>query len=269
MPITRAVISLDGSTLRNALRPWGERPLDVGDGALAEHGVAGEVLGDAFRMPDAQALFAAPPSHPPRILLLYGSAGSRAYSRLLTQEAGALLETLGAQVRIFEPLGLPLPDDAAADHPRVAELRALSAWSEGQVWCSPESNGAMTAILKAQIDWLPLPIATGAAQLTQGKTLALMQISGGLQTFNAVDQMRILAQRMGMIAIPSQCSVAEAFNAFEDEGRMKPSPSYDRVVDLMEELVKFTLLTRGASACLTDHYSVRKDALAEKSPAGR
>ncbi|MFG1427768.1 arsenical resistance protein ArsH [Roseixanthobacter glucoisosaccharinicivorans] len=220
-------------------------------------------------MPDAQALFAPPPPHPPRILLLYGSAGSRAYSRLLTLEAAALLERLGAQVRIFEPLGLPLPDDAAADHPRVAELRAMSAWSEGQVWCSPESNGAMTAILKAQIDWLPLPLAPGAPALTQGKTLALMQISGGTRSFNAVDQMRILGQRMRMIAIPSQCSVAEAYNAFEDEGHMKPSPAYDDVVDLMEELVKFTLLTRSASASLTEHYSARKDALAEKPPAPR
>lgn len=233
---------------------------------MAEHGVTGPALGEAFRMPDAQALFASPPSHPPRILLLHGSAGPRAYSRLLTLEAGALLETLGAQVRVFEPLGLPLPDDAAADHPRVAELRALSAWSEGQVWCSPESNGAMTATLKAQIDWLPLP--TGASRLTQGKTLALMQISGSTRSFNAVDQMRILAQRMRMLAVPSQCSIAEAYNAFEEEGRMKPSSSYDQVVDLMEELVKFTLLTRGASAYLTDHYSARKDALAEEFPAG-
>jgi arsenic resistance protein ArsH len=232
-------------------------------------------LGEAFRMPDTQALFAPPPPHPPRILLLYGSAGSRAYSRLLTLEAGALLETLGAEVRIFEPLGLPPPDDTAADHPKVAELRSLSAWSEGQVWCSPESNGAITTILKAQVDWLPLPLlpalplATGAAQLTQGRTLALMQISGGTRSFNAVDQMRILGQRMGMIAIPSQYSVAEAYNAFDEEGHMKPSSSYDRVVDLMEELMKFTLLTRGASACLTDHFSARKDALTKKSPAGR
>ncbi|MFG1423061.1 arsenical resistance protein ArsH [Roseixanthobacter liquoris] len=234
---------------------------------LIDRIVPGPLSVEAFRRPDMPALFAPPASHPPRILLLHGSAGPRAYSRLLTQEAAMVLEAFGAEVRIFDPLGLPLPDDAAADHPRVAELRTLSGWSEGQVWCSPESNGAMTAILKAQIDWLPLP--AGAPGLTQGKTLALMQISGGSQTLNAVDQMRILAQRMGMIAIPSQCAIAEAYNAFEEEGRMKPSACYDQVVDLMEELMKFTLLTRGASACLADHYSARKDAGTEKRPAGR
>ncbi|MEP9369168.1 arsenical resistance protein ArsH [Xanthobacter sp. VNH20] len=220
-------------------------------------------MAEAVRPPDTQALFPPPADHPPRILMLYGSVRPRAYSRLLTLEAARLLTAFGAEARIFDPHGLPLPDDAPADHPKVAELRALSAWSEGQVWCSPERHGAMTAILKAQIDWIPLSI--GAVRPTQGKTLALMQVSGGSQSFNAVNQMRILGRWMRMITIPNQSSVAKAYEEFEEDGRMKPSSYYDRVVDVMEELVKFTLLTRGASAYLTDRYSERKDALAKAS----
>jgi arsenic resistance protein ArsH len=150
-----------------------------------------------------------------------------------------------------------LPDDAPVDHPKVKELRELSGWSEGQMWCSPERHGAMTAILKAQIDWIPLSI--GAVRPTQGKTLALMQVSGGSQSFNALNQMRVLGRWMRMITIPNQSSVAKAFEQFDDDGRMKPSPYYDRVVDVVEELMKFTLLTRGASAFLTNRYSERKE----------
>lgn len=201
--------------------------------------------------------------HRPRILLMYGSLRERSFSRLLIEEAARLLEALGAETRTFNPSGLPLPDDAPADHPKVQELRALSEWSEGQVWCSPERHGAMTAIMKAQIDWIPLAI--GAVRPTQGKTLAIMQVSGGSQSFNALNQLRVLGRWMRMITIPNQSSVARAYEQFDDHDRMKPSAYYDRVVDVMEELVKFTLLTRDVSACLTDRYSERKEDAAEAS----
>ena len=200
------------------------------------------------------------PTHPPRILLLYGSLRARSFSRLLTAEAARLLKAFGAEPRIFDPTGLPLPDAAPVDHPKVKELRDLTEWSEGQVWTSPERHGAMTGILKAQIDWIPLSI--GSVRPTQGKTLALMQVSGGSQSFNAVNQMRILGRWMRMITIPNQSSVAKAFEQFDEDDRMKASAYYDRVVDVMEELVKFTLLTRGVSDVLTSRYSERRDALA-------
>ncbi|TYC64838.1 arsenical resistance protein ArsH [Stappia sp. BW2] len=210
-----------------------------------------------FRQIDAEQLQAPDElSHPPRILLLYGSLRERSYSRFLVLEAQRLLRAYGAETRIFDPSGLPLPDDSDADHPKVAELRELCAWSEGQVWCSPERHGAMTGVLKSQIDWIPLSF--GAIRPTQGKTLALMQVSGGSQSFNAVNQMRVLGRWMRMVTIPNQSSVPKAYLEFDDDGRMKPSALYDRVVDVMEELVKFTLLTRGRSDYLVDRYSERK-----------
>ncbi len=196
-------------------------------------------------------------SHPPRILMLYGSARERSYSRLLTYEAARLLQRLGAEVKVFDPRGLPLPDDAPDTHPKVQELRTLAAWAEGMVWASPERHGAMSGILKAQIDWIPLSL--GAVRPTQGKTLAVMQVSGGSQSFNAVNQMRVLGRWMRMLTIPNQSSVAKAFLEFDEAGRMKPSAFYDRVVDVMEELVKFTLLTRDAAPYLVDRYSERKE----------
>ena len=189
--------------------------------------------------------------------MLYGSVRERSYSRLLTFEAARLLEAMGGEVRVFDPTGLPLPDGAPESHPKVAELRQLAAWAEGMAWCSPERHGAMSGILKAQIDWIPL--ALGAVRPTQGKTLAVMQVSGGSQSFNAVNQMRLLGRWMRMITIPNQSSVAKAFLEFTEEGRMKPSAYYDRVVDVMEELFKFTLLTRGVSGYLVDRYSERKE----------
>ncbi|MFY3332949.1 arsenical resistance protein ArsH [Achromobacter xylosoxidans] len=195
-------------------------------------------------------------THPPRILLLYGSLRERSYSRLLTEEAARILTRLGAETRIFDPSGLPLPDSVPADHPKVAELRALSLWSEGQVWCSPERHGTLTGVFKSQIDWLPLE--TGSVRPTQGRTLAVMQVSGGSQSFNAVNALRVLGRWMRMVTIPNQSSVAKAFQEFDEAGRMKPSPYYDRVVDVMEELYKFTLLVRDRSDYLTDRYSERK-----------
>jgi arsenic resistance protein ArsH len=188
---------------------------------------------------------------------LYGSLRERSFSRLLTEEAARLLRAMGGEVRIFNPSGLPLPDDAPETHPKVIELRELTQWAEGMVWCSPERHGAMTGIMKAQIDWIPLTI--GAIRPTQGKTLAIMQVCGGSQSFNAVNQMRVLGRWMRMFTIPNQSSVAKAFLEFDDNGRMKPSPYYGRVVDVMEELFKFTLLTRDVAPYLVDRYSERKE----------
>ncbi|WP_139971025.1 arsenical resistance protein ArsH [Herbaspirillum seropedicae] len=196
-------------------------------------------------------------THPPRFLLLYGSLRDRSCSRLLTMEAARLLEAMGGEVRIFDPRGLPLPDSEPETHPKVAELRELANWAEGMVWCSPERHGAMTGIMKAQIDWIPL--SQGAIRPTQGKTLAVMEVSGGSQSFNAVNQMRVLGRWMRMLTIPNQSSVAKAYQEFDDNGRMKASPYYERVVDVMEELFKFTLLTRDVSPFLTDRYSERRE----------
>ncbi|XAZ25843.1 arsenical resistance protein ArsH [Sinorhizobium sp. B11] len=210
-----------------------------------------------MRQPDLDALRPALSTHKPRILILYGSIREVSYSRLLAYESRRLLERLGCEVRIFDPKGLPLPDDAPVGHPKVQELRELSEWSEGQVWISPERHGSMTGVMKSQIDWIPLSV--GSVRPTQGKTLAVMQVSGGSQSFNAVGQLRILGRWMRMITIPNQSSVAKAFQEFDADGRMKPSSYYDRVVDVCEELVKFTLLTRDASDYLTDRYSERKE----------
>lgn len=195
--------------------------------------------------------------HKPKILLLYGSLRKRSFSRLATEEAARLLEFFGAETKIFNPSGLPLPDDTDDQHPKVLELRKLAKWSEGMVWCSPERHGAMTGVMKAQIDWIPL--ALQGVRPTQGKTLAVMQVCGGSQSFNAVNQLRILGRWMRMVAIPNQSSVAKAWLEFDDDDRMKPSSYYDRIVDVMEELVKFTLLTRDRSDYLVDRYSERKE----------
>lgn len=201
-------------------------------------------------------------SHAPRILLLYGSLRARSFSRLMTEEAARVLQRLGAETRTFDPSGLPLPDDAEADHPKVQALRDLVTWSEGMVWCSPERHGAMTGIMKAQIDWIPLSL--GGVRPTQGKTLAVLQVNGGSQSFNTVNQLRILGRWMRLVTIPNQSSVPMAWQEFAD-GRMKPSPLYNRVVDVMEELVKFTHLTRTNRAYLLDRYSERVESHAELS----
>ena len=217
-----------------------------------------------FKLPQQQLLVQQQASiHQPRILMLYGSLRERSYSKLLTLEAARLLEAMGAEVRVFDPMGLPQPDAAPDTHPKVKELRDLAAWSEGMVWSSPERHGAMTGIMKSQIDWIPL--ALGAVRPTQGKTLAVMQVCGGSQSFNAVNQMRILGRWMRMLTIPNQSSVAKAFLEFEEDGRMKPSAYFDRVVDVMEELLKFTLLTRDIAPYLVDRYSERKESAEELS----
>jgi arsenic resistance protein ArsH len=197
-------------------------------------------------------------AHPPRFLLLYGSLRERSFSRFVIEEADRLLRDMGAETRIYDPRGLPQVDDASPDHPKVKELREASVWSEGHVWCSPERHGAMTGLFKSQIDWLPLE--SGGVRPTQGRTLAVCQVNAGSQSFNTINQLRVLGRWMRMITIPNQSSVAKAYDEFDDAGRMKPSAYYDRLVDVMEELFKFTLLTRDNADYLVDRYSERKAA---------
>ncbi|MCG2840431.1 arsenical resistance protein ArsH [Sandaracinobacter sp. RS1-74] len=203
---------------------------------------------------------------PPRILLLYGSLRERSFSRLAVEEAARLLQFFGAETRIFDPSDLPLPDQHAGDdHPAVHELRELSMWSEGQVWCSPERHGQISGVMKTQIDHLPLEM--GGMRPTQGRTLAVMQVSGGSQSFNAVNTLRLLGRWMRMVTIPNQSSVAMAYKEFDEDGRMKPSAYYDRIVDVMEELVRFTILLRPHAGQLVDRYSERKAAGVPANPA--
>lgn len=226
---------------------------------LPDHDLFPALDGRYLKAPNTAALLSpSGASHRPRILLLYGSLRERSYSRLLAWEAARLLEHLGCDTCIFDPRGLPLPDAEPASHPKVQELRDLSNWSEGQVWVSPERHNTISGIMKSQIDWIPLAI--GSIRPTQGRTLAVMQVSGGSQSFNAVNTLRLLGRWMRMITIPNQSSVPKAFEQFDAAGRMKPSPLYDRVVDVVEELVKFTLLTRGHSAYLTERYSEQREA---------
>ncbi|MCW6511879.1 arsenical resistance protein ArsH [Lichenifustis flavocetrariae] len=203
------------------------------------------------------ALGLGPLDHPPRILLLYGSLRQTSYSRLATEEAARLLRFFGAEPKIFDPSDLPLPDQVPGDdHPAVKELRDLSIWSEGQLWCSPERHGQISSVLKCQIDHLPLSL--GGVRPTQGRSLAVMQVSGGSQSFNAVNSLRLLGRWMRMFTIPNQSSVPMAYKEFEN-GRMRPSSYYDRIVDVMEELVRVTVLMRPHVAQLTDRYSERKE----------
>ena len=210
-----------------------------------------------FHPPNRARLSGPVSLRPPRILLLHGSLRPRSYSRFLADEAERLLVAMGCETRRFDPAGLPLPDAVDPSHPKIQELRALSLWSEGQVWCSPERHGNITGVFKNQIDWLPLELR--GVRPTQGRTLAVMQVSGGSQSFNSVNSLRVLGRWMRMVTIPNQSSVPKAYEEFDEDGRMKPSPLYDRIVDVMEELVKFTLMLRGSTDYLTDRYSERKE----------
>jgi arsenical resistance protein ArsH len=200
--------------------------------------------------------------HPPRILFLYGSLRDRSYSRLLAEEAARIMEGFGAEVKLFDPQGLPMYGAAPDSHPKVQELRSLSLWSEGQVWSSPELHGNVSGLMKTQIDWIPLTM--GAVRPTQGRTLAVMQVSGGSQSFNAVNTLRILGRWMRMFTIPNQSSVAKAYQEFHEDGTMKESAYRDRVIDVMEELYRFTLILREKVDELTDRYSERKAHAAEQ-----
>jgi arsenic resistance protein ArsH len=214
-------------------------------------------------VPSLDKMSISPAAHKPRILLLYGSLRERSFSRLVIEESARLLQAFGAETRIFNPDGLPQPDTDNQTHPKVKELVESMIWSEGQVWCSPERHGSMTSIFKSQIDWVPLNL--GGVRPTQGKTLAVMQVCGGSQSFNAVNQMRILGRWMRMVTIPNQSSVAKAFLEFEENGRMKPSPYYNRIVDVMEELMKFTLMLRDNKEYFVDRYSERVESAEQVS----
>lgn len=220
-----------------------------------------------FQLPAPDQLTGPVSSHPPRILLLHGSLRSCSYSRFLADEAERLLVAMGCETRRFDPTGLPLPDGADPSHPKVHELRALSLWSEGQVWSSPERHGALSGVMKCQIDWLPL--SEGGVRPTQGRTLALMQVSGGSQSFNALNAMRLLGRWMRMITIPNQSSVPKAFELFDAAGRLPAGPHYERVVDVCEELVRFTWLTRDNADVLVDRYSERKERGDKEARAAR
>ncbi|GAA6184664.1 MULTISPECIES: arsenical resistance protein ArsH [Aliiglaciecola] len=213
--------------------------------------------------PTFEKCIAEPLEHAPRILLLHGSMRKRAFSRLVVEECARLLIHFGADVKIFNPEGLPQTDTEDEHHPKVKELRELMMWSEGQVWCSPERHGSMTSIFKSQIDWVPLNI--GGVRPTQGKTLAVMQVCGGSQSFNVVNQLRVLGRWMRMVTIPNQSSVAKAYLEFDENDRMKPSAYYNRIVDVMEELMKFTLLLRNNKDYFVDRYSERVESAEQLS----
>lgn len=218
---------------------------------------------DLMDKPTLEKCLPQPAEHAPRILLLYGSLRKRSFSRLVVEEAARLLTHMGADVKIFNPEGLPQTDTDDGSHPKVQELRDLMMWSEGQVWCSPERHGSMTSLFKSQIDWVPLNL--GGVRPTQGKTLAVMQVCGGSQSFNTVNQLRVLGRWMRMVTIPNQSSVPKAFLEFDDNDRMKPSPYYNRIVDVMEELMKFTLLLRNNKDYFVDRYSERVESAEEVS----
>jgi len=204
----------------------------------------------------------------PRVLMLYGSLREKSFSRFAAEEAGRILESMGAEVRFFVPKGLPLFDNGeSVDHPKVQELRKLIQWSEAQVWSSPEIHGNMSGVMKTQIDWVPLTL--GAVRPTQGKTLAVMQVTGGSQSFNAINNMRVLGRWMRMITIPNQSSIAKAYQEFNDSGFMNDSPFRDRIVDVMEELIRFTYITRDQKDFLVDRYSERKTLLNKKRPKSK
>lgn len=191
---------------------------------------------------------------PPKVLLLYGSLRGMSYSRLASEECARILQKFGAETMTFDPTGLPLPDATGPDNQKVAELRDKVAACDAMVWVSPERHGAMTGIMKTQIDWIPLSL--GGMRPTQGKVLAVGQVNGGSQSFNTVNQLRILGRWMRLLTIPNQFSTPKAWDEFPD-GRMRASPYYNRIVDVMEELMRFTVMTRDMRDTLTDRYSER------------
>ncbi|KAF2226114.1 flavo protein-like protein, partial [Elsinoe ampelina] len=206
-----------------------------------------------------------------KILVLYGSMRERSYSRLLAFEASRILFRLGCDVRVYNPSGLPVKDDVQHSHAKVQELRELSKWSDGHVWISPEQHGNLTAVFKNQIDWIPL--STGSVRPTQGRTLAIAQVSGGSQSFNTVNSLRVLGRWMRMFTIPNQSSIPKAYTQFTDvdaeEGgsRLMPSGNRDRLVDCMEEFVKYTLVMRPHFDLFGDRYSEREERRRKEEPS--
>lgn len=203
----------------------------------------------------------------PHILVLYGSLRAASKSRLCAYEFARILDRYGADVRVFDPVGLPLKDDSTETHPKVQELRQLSDWSTAQVWVTPEQHGTITGIMKNQIDQIPLSL--GSVRPTQGRVLAVAQVNGGSQSFNAVNTLRPLGRWMRMFTIPNQSSIPKAWQEFvpadEPHGRLRPSDFRQRVVDVAEELYKFAVLVQPHSTYLVDRFSERE----EKGAVGR
>ncbi|KAJ9115476.1 hypothetical protein QFC22_005234 [Naganishia vaughanmartiniae] len=192
-----------------------------------------------------------------KVLVLYGSLRERSFSKLMAYEASRILHRIGCEVRVYDPSGLPVKDDVQDKHPKVQELRDLSIWSEAQFWCSPEQHGNITAVMKNQIDWVPL--STGSVRPTQGRILGFAQVNGGSQSFNTVNTLRILGRWMRMFVIPNQSSLPLAWKNFTPAGRLKPSSNRDRLVDVCEELVKVSLIIGPHMDMLNDRYSEREE----------
>ncbi|GAA6029627.1 hypothetical protein JCM8097_000970 [Rhodosporidiobolus ruineniae] len=194
---------------------------------------------------------------PIKVLVLYGSLRERSFSRLTAYESARLLASLGADVRVFDPAGLPMKDGVSEKNDKVVELRALSEWSDAQVWVCPEQHGTITAVFKNQIDWIPLSV--GSVRPTQGRTLAVVQVNGGSQSFNVVNTLRTLGRWMRMFTIPNQSSIPKAWTQFTSSDRLLPSSNRDRLVDVMEELIKVTTILAPHHGLLADRYSEREE----------
>ncbi|KAL8860027.1 MAG: hypothetical protein Q9178_003576 [Gyalolechia marmorata] len=199
-----------------------------------------------------------------KVLVLFGSLRQRLANDLLVGpfEASRILFKLGCDVRVYDPTGLPVKDDVQHQHEKVQELRDLSRWSDGHVWVSPEQHGNLTAVFKNQIDWIPL--STGSVRPTQGRTLAIAQVSGGSQSFNTVNSLRILGRWMRMFTIPNQSSIPKAYTQYmsgegDDDGRLRSSGNRDRLVDCMEEFVKYTIVMKPHFALFGDRFSERQE----------
>ncbi|KAL8754330.1 MAG: hypothetical protein Q9199_004423 [Rusavskia elegans] len=238
------------------------RPFLLDNAHSDQDWVAQLELSTALKIVDLQILRSNSYCDRLKVLVLYGSMRKRSYSRLLAFEASRILFRLGCDVRMYDPSGLPVKDDVQHSHPKVQELRDLSKWSDGHVWISPEQHGNLTAVFKNQIDWIPL--STGSVRPTQGRTLAIAQVSGGSQSFNTVNSLRILGRWMRMFTIPNQSSIPMAYTQFTDENannggsRLMPSGNRDRLVDCMEEFVKYTLVMRPHFDLFGDRYSERE-----------
>jgi len=202
-------------------------------------------------------------THPPKFLIIYGSLRKMSCSRRLAVEAARILAGYGAEVKIFDPSGLPLfsMDADPKSLPKVVELRALVSWCEGMIWVSPEIHGNMSGVFKNQVDWMPLK--TGAIRPTQGKTCAVMQVNAGSQSFNTVNNLRVLGRWMRMIVIPNQASIPKAWTEFSEDGSLKDTSFRSRVVDVVDELFKFTSLLRDQQPYFIQRFSEQKDASAQ------
>eukprot|EP00122_Pirum_gemmata_P012231 Pgem_evm2s11358 len=191
----------------------------------------------------------------PKFLILYGSLRKDSCARMLAIETARILDKFGADVKLYDPKGLPLfcEDIDPNEDEKVKELRTLVHWSDGMVWVSPEYHSNFSGVFKNQVDWMPL--SEGGIRPTQGKTLAVMQVEGGSQSFNTVNNLRVLGRWMRCVCIPNQMSIPKAQMHFDSEGKMVNSAFRNRLVDIAEELFKYTLLLRDQQKYLTTRYS--------------